>query len=153
MRERVVNQRATVPSEVSFNNKDDNNEINQIQTILTIAKPGKDCKGLEGTHFEDELALGLLENYDVIDRSVTDHIIEEHKLNMDGLFRDSDFIEAGQFAGAEALVTIQPTCLSDKNILKVKMISINSSLLLWSAILKNPDRSITADEILQAIQN
>ena len=48
---------------------------------------------------------------------------------------------------------MQPTCLSDKNILKVKMISINSSLLFWSAILKNPDRSITADEILQAIQN
>jgi len=153
MRERVVNQRATVPSEVSFNIKDDNNEINQVQTILTIAKPGKDCNGLESTHFEDELALGLLERYDVIDRSVTDHIIEEHKLNMDGLFRDSDFIEAGQFAGAEALVTIQPTCLNDKNVLKVKMISINSSLLLWSAILKNSDRSITADEILQAIQN
>lgn len=72
---------------------------------------------------------------------------------MDGLFRHSDFIKAGQFAGAEALATIQPTCLSDKNILKVKMISINSSLLLWSAILKNSDRSITADEILQAIQN
>ena len=98
------------------------------------------------------LALGFLESYDVVDRSVTDHILKEHKLNMDGLFRDSDFIEAGQFAGAEALVTIQPTCLSNQNVLKVKMISINSSLLLWSAILKNADRSITAEELLEAIQ-
>ena len=153
MREEVVSQRTTAPSEVSFNIKGDNDEISQVQTILTIAKPGTDCNGLDGTHFEDELALGLLETYDVIDRSVTNHIIEEHKLNMDGLFRDSDFIEAGQFAGAEALVTIQPTCLSNKNVLKVKMISINSSLLLWSAILKNSDRSITTDEVLEAIQN
>ena len=153
MRENVVSQRAAAPSEVSFNIKGENNEINQVQTILTISKPGTDCEGLEGTHFEDELALGLLESYDVIDRSVTNYIIEEHKLNMDGLFRDSDFIEAGQFAGAEALVTIQPTCLSHKNVLKVKMISINSSLLLWSAILKNAERSITTEEVLEAIQN
>lgn len=153
MRENVVSQRAAAPSEVSFNIKGENNEINQVQTILTISKPGTDCEGLEGTHFEDELALGLLESYDVIDRSVTNHIIEEHKLNMDGLFRDSDFIEAGQFAGAEALVTIQPTCLSNKNVLKVKMISINSSLLLWSAILKNSERSITTEEVLEAIQH
>ena len=153
MRENVVSQRAAAPSEVSFNIKGENNEINQVQTILTISKPGRDCEGLEGTHFEDELALGLLESYDVIDRSVTNHIIEEHKLNMDGLYRDSDFIEAGQFAGAEALVTIQPTCLSNKNVLKVKMISINSSLLLWSAILKNAERSITTEEVLEAIQN
>ena len=153
MREEVVSQRTTAPSEVSFNIKGDNDEISQVQTILTIAKPGADCNGHEGSHFEDELALGLLETYDVIDRSVTNHIIEEHKLNMDGLFRDSDLIEAGQFAGAEALVTIQPICLSNKNVLKVKMISVNSSLLLWSAILKNSDRSITAEEVLQAIQH
>lgn len=153
LRENVLSQRAAAPSEVSFNIKGESNEINQVQTILTISKPGRDCEGLEGTHFEDELALGLLESYDVIDRSVTNHIIEEHKLNMDGLYRDSDFIEAGQFAGAEALVTIQPTCLSNKNVLKVKMISINSSLLLWSAILKNAERSITTEEVLEAIQN
>lgn len=153
MRENVANHRATAQSEVSFNITGDSNEISQVQTILTIAKPGTDCKGINGTLFEDELALGLLESYDVIDRSVTNHIIQEHKLNMDGLFRDSDFIEAGQFAGAEALVTIQATCLSNTNILKVKMISINSSLLLWSAILKNSDRSITSEEVLEAIHN
>jgi len=152
MREKVVSNRTAAKSDVSFNVKGDSNEIAHIQTILTIAKPGEDCLGLQGIHFEDELALGFLESYDVVDRSVTDHILKEHKLNMDGLFRDSDFIEAGQFAGAEALVTIQPTCLSNQNVLKVKMISINSSLLLWSAILKNADRSITAEELLEAIQ-
>ena len=153
IREEVVDRRTAVKSDASFSIAGDLEEIAQVQTILTVAKPGKDCLGLEGSHFEDEIALGLLEAYDVVDRSVTDHIIEEHKLNMDGLYRDSDFIEAGQFAGAEALITVQPTCLSNKNVLKVKMISINSSLLLWSAILKNSERSITAEEVLEAIQN
>ena len=153
MREEVVDRRTAVKSDASFSIAGDLEEIAQVQTILTVAKPGKDCLGLEGSHFEDEIALGLLEAYDVVDRSVTDHIIEEHKLNMDGLYRDSDFIEAGQFAGAEALITVQPTCLSNKNVLKVKMISINSSLLLWSAILKNSERSITAEEVLETIQN
>ena len=153
IREEVVDRRTAVKSDASFSIAGDLEEIAQVQTILTVAKPGKDCLGLEGSHFEDEIALGLLETYDVVDRSVTDHIIEEHKLNMDGLYRDSDFIEAGQFAGAEALITVQPTCLSNKNVLKVKMISINSSLLLWSAILKNSERSITAEEVLEAIQN
>ena len=153
IREAVVDRRTAVKSDASFSIAGDLEEIAQVQTILTVAKPGKDCLGLEGSHFEDEIALGLLEAYDVVDRSVTDHIIEEHKLNMDGLYRDSDFIEAGQFAGAEALITVQPTCLSNKNVLKVKMISINSSLLLWSAILKNSERSITAEEVLETIQN
>ena len=151
MREETVKSRASAPSDVSFSVKGDGEEINLVQTLLTVAKPGADCNGMEAIHFEDDFALGLLESYDVIDRSVTQQILDEHKLNLSGLFSESDFLEAGQFAGAEAILTIQPSCLNETNILKVKMISVNSSLLLWTSIAKNPDRSVQASEVLDVI--
>ena len=151
MRDAPSSFERSASSDIAFRSNDDSHELDQIQTILTVAKPGLDCMGVQASEVEDDLALGLMELYDIVDRSVLDQVIQEHKLNMDGLFKDSDFLEAGQFAGAEAIVTLQKACMGNKNILKAKMISVNSNVILWSAIAKNEGRTIDAQEVVDVI--
>jgi len=153
MRSEEAEERSAVSSEITFRKNENNEELSSIQSLLIMPKPGRDCSGVSGTDLEDIFALSLLETYDIVDRSITDAILDEHKLNMNGLFKDSDFIEAGQLAGAEAILTLQPVCLNGTNIIKVKMISVNSSLLLWSLIAKNPERTPEVDEIMVEVSS
>jgi hypothetical protein len=144
-------ERAIELSEVDFQKKGDDSELSSISSILIMTKPGADCFGIEGQDLEDDFALGLLSEYDVIDRSMIQAILAEQKLSMNGLLRDSDLITAGELAGAEALLTIQPLCLNGKSVLKVKMISVKSSLVLWSAIAKNGSASPSPEEVLAKV--
>jgi hypothetical protein len=151
MREESNRARTEAASEIDFRKSSGSEELPAVQSLLLMSKPGEDCAEVPASDLEDLMALGLLGAYDVIDRSVTASILEEHKLNMDGLFKESEFIEAGQLAGADAILTLQNACLGGMNVLKAKMVSVNSSLLLWSAIGKNPERSLKVDEMLDAI--
>jgi hypothetical protein len=144
-------ERAIELSEVDFQKKGDDSELSSISSILIMTKPGADCFGIEGQDLEDDFALGLLSEYDVIDRSMIQAILAEQKLSMNGLLRDSDLITAGELAGAEALLTIQPLCLNGKSVLKVKMISVKSSVVLWSAIAKNGSASPSPEEVLAKV--
>jgi hypothetical protein len=153
MRTEAAEERLVVSSDITFRKNENNDELNSVQSLLIMPKPGKDCMGVSGTDLEDIFALSLLESYDIVDRSITYAILDEHKLNMNDLFKDSDFIEAGQLAGAEAILTLQPACLNETNIIKVKMISVNSSLLLWSLIAKNQDRTPEVEEIMFEISS
>lgn len=146
-----ASQRAIELSEVDFQKKGDDSELSYISSILIMSKPGEDCFGIEGQDLEDDFALGLLSEYDVIDRSMIQAILAEQKLSMNGLLRDSDLITAGELAGAEALLTIQPLCLNGKSVLKVKMISVKSSVVLWSAIAKNGSASPSPEEVLAKV--
>ena len=146
-----ASERAIELSEVDFQKKGDDSELSSISSILIMTKPGADCFGIEGQDLEDDFALGLLSEYDVIDRSMIQAILAEQKLSMNGLLRDSDLITAGELAGAEALLTIQPLCLNGKSVLKVKMISVKSSLVLWSAIAKNGSASPSPEEVLAKV--
>ncbi|MDG2311717.1 MAG: hypothetical protein P8L64_04935 [Flavobacteriales bacterium] len=146
-----ASERAIELSEVDFQKKGDDSELSSISSILIMTKPGEDCFGIEGQDLEDDFALGLLSEYDVIDRSMIQAILAEQKLSMNGLLRDSDLITAGELAGAEALLTIQPLCLNGKSLLKVKMISVKSSVVLWSAIAKNGSASPSPEEVLEKV--
>lgn len=146
-----ASERAIELSEVDFQKKGDDSELSSISSILIMTKPGADCFGIEGQDLEDDFALGLLSEYDVIDRSMIQAILAEQKLSMNGLLRDSDLITAGELAGAEALLTIQPLCLNGKSVLKVKMISVKSSVVLWSAIAKNTSASPSPEEVLAKV--
>ena len=142
--------------ELDFHWKGDTLEMKAISTILMVPKPGKDCQDVEGSAMTDQLSLGLLGVYDVIDRSAFETIMDEQHFSLQGLVRDADLIEAGELAGAEGILTVQTMCLSDHNILKAKLISVSSSVVLWSAILtdyrKIRDIKSISDRVVDTIE-
>ena len=142
--------------ELDFHWKGDTLEMKAISTILMVPKPGKDCQDVEGSAMTDQLSLGLLGVYDVIDRSAFETIMDEQQFSLQGLVRDADLIEAGELAGAEGILTVQTMCLSDHNILKAKLISVSSSVVLWSAILtdyrKIRDIKSISDRVVETIE-
>ncbi len=82
-------------------------------------------------------------------------MMEEQKFTLGGLVRESDLIEAGALAGAEGLLTLQTMCLGGSNILKAKLISVSSGLVLWSAIASNstvtPNPREISDRVLEEL--
>jgi hypothetical protein len=125
---------AAAATNIEVKRSGDASAVASISTIVLTAKPGKNCDGTEAEHMTDALALGLLETFDIVDRSALDLAIKEQELGMTGLVRDEDWIQAGALAGAEAILTLQAMCLGGSSILKAKLISAESSLLLLSAI-------------------
>jgi len=125
---------AAAATNIEVKRSGDASAVASISTIVLTAKPGKNCDGAEAEHMTDALALGLLETFDIVDRSALDLAIKEQELGMTGLVRDEDWIQAGALAGAEAILTLQAMCLGGSSILKAKLISAESSLLLLSAI-------------------
>lgn len=143
-------------AEIDFEWMGDTLAMRAVSTVLLVPKAGKDCQEIESQDISDQLALGLLKVYDVIDRSAMESILSEQKFAMGGLIRDSDWIEAGELAGAEGILTMQNMCLSGSNILKAKLISVNSSLVLWSAIVTDhagtPDPRLIAERVVRTLQ-
>jgi copper chaperone CopZ len=124
-----------------------------LSTIVVVPKPGSDCTGLDATQMTDLMALGLLETFDIVDRSVMELALAEQKLSMSGLIRDEDWLEAGAMAGAGGILTLQAMCLSNQSILKAKLISAESNLLLLSAIGKEATPEEVAGHIGDAVQD
>ena len=124
-----------------------------LSTIVVVPKPGSDCTGLDATQMTDLMALGLLETFDIVDRSVMELALAEQKLSMSGLIRDEDWLEAGAMAGAGGILTLQAMCLSNQSMLKAKLISAESNLLLLSAIGKEATPEELAGHIGDAVQD
>lgn len=123
-----------------------------LSTIVVVPKSGSDCTGLDASQMTDLMALGLLETFDIVDRSVMELALAEQKLSMSGLIRDEDWLEAGAMAGAGGILTLQAMCLSNQSILKAKLISAESNLLLLSAIGKEATPEELALHIGEAVQ-
>jgi hypothetical protein len=135
---------ATTAAEVDVKLSGDSEAVAAISTIVLAPKPGDDCDGHSADEMIDMLALGLLETFDIVDRSVLELALAEQELAMTGLLRDADLVEAGALAGAEGILTLQAMCLSGHSMLKAKLISAESSLLLLSAIGTNASASEVA---------
>lgn len=138
---------AIAAAEVDVKLSGDAEAVAAISTIVLAPKPGEDCDGHSADEMIDLLALGLLETFDIVDRSVLELALAEQKLAMTGLLRDADLVEAGALAGAEGILTLQAMCLSGNSMLKAKLISAESSLLLLSAIGTNAKASEVATAI------
>lgn len=108
--------------------------LDAISTLMIVAQPGTDCSNVASSDAVDLFALELIQHFDIVDRSVQALIFEEQHLAMTGLMRDSDLVEAGMQAGAQGILTVQGSCLAGKAIWKAKLISVETSVLLLSAI-------------------
>ena len=152
-RQMTPTQAAPKPeAEITTNLTANADRVAALSTIVVVPKPGTDCAGLDASQMTDLMSLGLLETFDIVDRSVMELALAEQKLSMSGLIRDEDWLEAGAMAGAGGILTLQAMCLSNQSMLKAKLISSESNLLLLSAIGKEATPEDLAQHIGDAVQ-
>lgn len=122
------------PAEIDVQLKEGPHGLEGISTLMIVPQPGTDCSGVNSADAVDLFAIELIQHFDVVDRSVQNLIFEEQQLAMTGLIREVDLVEAGMHAGAQGILTVQGSCLADRAFWKAKLISVETSVLLLSAI-------------------
>lgn len=122
-----------------------------IGTLMIVPQPGKDCAGVTSADAIDMFALELITHFDIVDRSAQNLIFQEQQLAMTGLIREADLVEAGLSAGAQGILTVQGSCLANQALWKAKLISVETSVLVLSAIGKEATPQEVAEAISKAL--
>jgi hypothetical protein len=122
-----------------------------IGTLMIVPQQGTDCQGVQSSDALDLFALELIQHFDIVDRSVQSLIFEEQQLALTGLIREADLVEAGMHAGAQGILTVQGSCLAGRAIWKAKLISVETSVLLLSAIGQDATPQAVAEAVGAAL--
>ena len=122
------------PADIDVQLKAGPDGLSGIGTLMIVPQPGTDCQGVQSSDAVDLFALELIQHFDIVDRSVQSLIFEEQQLAVTGLIREADLVEAGAHAGAQGILTVQGSCLAGRAFWKAKLISVETSVLVLSAI-------------------
>ena len=110
-----------------------------LKSIAILGKDGQDCRGKSSQDLANDFSSGILQLYNVVDRSNLDIFIEEQRNSMSGLFEDSDYIEAGRLAGAEGIVFVSATCKNKHTEIDITLSDTSSGSIQWSIHSENID--------------
>ena len=110
-----------------------------LKSIAILGKDGQDCRGKSSQDLANDFSSGILQLYNVVDRSNLDIFIEEQRNSMSGLFEDSDYIEAGRLAGAEGIVFVSATCINKHTEIDITLSDTSSGSIQWSIHSENID--------------
>ena len=110
-----------------------------LKSIAILGKDGQDCRGKTSQDLANDFSSGILQLYNVVDRSNLDIFIEEQRNSMSGLFEDSDYIEAGRLAGAEGIVFVSATCINKHTEIDITLSDTSSGSIQWSIHSENID--------------
>lgn len=121
-------------------------------TVLAIGKGTGDCEGTSGESWTQRLGAELMSRYTLVDRGEMDHLMKEQHQDMaNGVFADSDFIQAGNMLGAEAMLFAEVRCRLGKTVSDVKLISTSTGAALWTAHGENASPAKVAEYVLHEL--
>ena len=124
-----------------------------IQTVAVIDEGGVDCHRKSSETWAAEIATAMLGQYDVVDRSNVDDLLQEQRTSMEVTFDACDLVEAGRLVGAEGLVFVKAGCAAGRDVVDVKMTDTTLGTLCWSMHGENADASILVKRLEAARQS
>lgn len=126
--------------------------LSGVQSIALVDKAGENCDGISARAMLDATALGLMATFDIVERADIEQVLKEQKFRASGLVQDSEWAQMGALMGAQAILTLQPLCLDQKNVLKAKLIHTDTGQLLITATGTGASPQMMAARIASSVQ-
>ena len=110
-------------------------EHNHINSVFVVSLASNTCNGIQADAqgLAQLVSVKLMSEYKILDRSNLTALIDEQKLSLSGLTDESTVLSLGKLKGAEGVLFCQESCLSEQQILTVKLLDCTSGEQKWIA--------------------
>ena len=138
--------------EIQFNRKESDDLISRVFVIASDSKP---CEGtdLSSESIAEYAEVALLSEYEILERTHLEMVLQEQRLGMSGLIFEDQAVEAGCLQGSQGIVFCSVGCLSGQTMTKIKLVDCRESVQHWSAVGIDAAPSLLVAEVIQNLQS